>query len=131
MNQSQSSDSINTGNPFNTGNSVGSKTSKNDDEDDDSKYLPPETPTLKTVEEEKSTEKKKVKKQLTFFQRLFAKDIEDDHSEDGSLYSDTSGNSPSTKIKPTSEDEKKILGNMIDPPLPVMGRPVDYDTVRE
>ena len=133
MNQSQSSDSINTGNPFNTGNSVGSK-SKNDDddEDDDSKYLPPETPTLKTVEEEKSTEKKKVKKQLTFFQRLFAKDIEDDHhSEDGSLYSDTSGNSPSTKIKPTSEDEKKILGNMIDPPLPVMGRPVDYDTLRE
>ena len=130
MNQSQSSDSINTGNPFNTGNSVGSK-SKNDDEDDDSKYLPPETPTLKTVEEEKSTEKKKVKKQLTFFQRLFAKDIEDDNSEDGSLYSDTSGNSPSTKIKPTSEDEKKILGNMIDPPLPVMGRPVDYDTLRE
>jgi len=127
----QSSDSINTGNPFNTGNSVVSGSNNNED-DDDSKYIPPETPTLKTVAEEiDSTEKKSPKKKLTFLQRLFARDIEDNNSDDGSLYSDASGNKSAAKLKPSSEDEKKLIGNIIDPPLPVMGRPVDYDTLRD
>lgn len=120
MNQS---DSL-SGNPFNTGNSVTSKNTTDDVDD----YLQPETPTLKTFTEEAKAIKR-IKKKKTFLQRLFGQiDDNDSDSDDGSLASYEK--SPS-KAKPSSEEEKKLQTLNIDPPLPVMGRPVDYDTLRD